>query len=311
MADAARQVLDFLFARMQIDQDWSVREPGAFTWWAGPLAQRVWAAPPRTVEDTSVTTVHIETDLLAGVPAGADTEARLAGVNRLATMSAYLGDLAEGRVRLHASVTVTDDNWPLARLLALHAMAIQVADAHAEAAPLAQVFGGTPDRSGHPGRGLREDRDEMLDVIEIYQQRGEGRSPFGAAELAGLVHAEPRPWLSIANTPDAVQADLPFGNDRPSRLELNAAARHPALGSGLHARLVIPVAPTPALVQRLNLAEREDPDAHQLGAWCLDEARGLTFASFVPTAAYSPNLAHALLYHMAARNSWAAAVTGA
>ena len=39
-------------------------------------------------------------------------------------------------------------------------------------------------------RGKRAD--EMIEIVEIYQQRGEGESPFSIDEIASLVHLEPR-----------------------------------------------------------------------------------------------------------------------
>ena len=79
----------------------------------------------------------------------------------------------------------------------------------------------------------------------------------------------------------------------------------PALGSGVQLRLALPVEEDAAIAQRLNANEAAQPDAHQLGAWCLDPDRGLTFVSFIPSAACMPNLVRALVYHAAGRNEWA------
>lgn len=92
----------------------------------------------------------------------------------------------------------------------------------------------------------------MVDVIDIYQQRGESESPFTPEEL---VHLEPRPW---------------------------------ALGSGLQLGLLLPVEPDAMVAQRVNANERLEPDAHQLGAWCVDKECGLMFPGFVPAAAHMP-----------------------
>jgi hypothetical protein len=73
-------------------------------------------------------------------------------------------------------------------------------------------------------------------------------------------------------------------------------------------RLMLPIEPDPMIAQKLNANECLEPDAHQLGAWCVDEERGLHFAGFVPAAAYVPGLSRALAYHMSARNDWARAL---
>jgi len=313
MASSSKQnpvprVIDYLFDRMQIDDDWAVRTDDAFTWWAHRQAQRIYAGPPRDVGGIVTRALHIETDLLRRVPAGTETLVRLAGINRLATLSAYVADPDEGRVRLHASVSLTADNIPMARGLALHAMALQVADATSEAEPLAEIFGGEVDESTHPEGGEREEPDEMLGVVALYEDRGAGDSPFTAEEMAELVHLAPRPWLMASSMPDGLHAELAFGATGKSRLELDTETRHPALGSGLQIRLVLPVPPDVETVQRLNANEILEPDAHQLGAWSLDETLGVTYVSFLPAAAHTARLTTALVWHMAARNDWARAL---
>jgi hypothetical protein len=306
--DFVEEVLRFLTARMQIEAEWAVQEQSSFTWWAHTLAQRVWVAPPRDVMGVAVRTVHIETDLLKEVPMTASTWARLASLNRFASLSAYVASQQHGTVRLHASVSLTPDNWLLARSIALHAMALQMADAFAEAAELAAAFGAAVNATPHPRRGLRETADEMVGVIEIYQQRGEGPSPFTTDELAELVQLEPRPWIMASNELHRLDADLAFAADMHARLELDIEEKHAALGSGLRLRLLLPVEPDDQIAQKLNANECLEPDAHQLGAWCVDEEKGLMFTGFVPAAAHTPGLARALVYHLSAKNEWARAL---
>jgi hypothetical protein len=306
--DFVEEALKFLTARMQIEAEWAVQEQTSFTWWAHQLAQRVWVAAPREVQGVTLRTLHIETQLLTEVPMTTSTWARLARINRFATLSAYVADTPAGHINLHASVSMTPDNWLLARAIALHAMALQTADAYAEAAELASAFGGRIHATAHPRQGLRERADEMVDVIEIYRQRGEGESPFTADEIAELVHLDPRPWVIASNELQTLRADLAFAADMPAALELDAGARHPALGSGLQLRLVLPVEPDEMIAQKLNANELVAPDAHQLGAWCVDEEKGLMFSGFVPAAAFVPGLSRALVYHLSAKNDWARAL---
>ena len=306
--DPATRVIDYLFERMQIEDAWAVRSEDGFTWWGDRQAQRVYAGPPREVGGTVTRALHIEADLLRNVPAGHETLVRLAGINRLATLSAYVANAEGTRVCLHASVSLTADNVPMARGLALHAMALQAADAASEADPLAEIFGGEVDESAHPASGVREEPDEMLGVATLYEDRGSGDSPFAAGEMADLVHLAPRPWLLASNSPTGLQAEFAFGATEKSRLEMDSETRHPALGSGLQVRLVLPVRPDVETVQRLNAYEVLEPDAHQLGGWCLDEGLGVTFVMFLPAAAHTANLTTSLAWHMAARNDWARAL---
>src|SRR5205085_1325592 len=125
--DFVEEVLRFLTARMQIEAEWAVQERTSFTWWAHTLAQRVWVTEPREFQGVQLTTLHIETDVLAGVPMNGETWTRLAGVNQFATLSSYVANQEAGTIRLHASVSLTAENWLLARSIALHAMALQMA----------------------------------------------------------------------------------------------------------------------------------------------------------------------------------------
>ena len=301
-------VLDFVVDRMQIDAAWSLRDDRSLTWWGSSLAQRVWAAPARQIHDVEFATLHIETDLLADVSPDVTTFERLAAVNRFASLSAYVADPATCSVRLHASLALTTDNLPMARALALHAVALQVADAHAEAGALADAFGAQVAASAHPLSGPRATPDDMLGVVAIYQERGQDPSPFTTEELASIVHGEPRPWLTASNDLHRFDAELAFAGDAPARLEFDADSPHPSLGTGLQIRLRLPVEPDAAVAQRLNSAERLEPDAHQLGGWCVDDGRGLLFAGFLPSGAHKPGLARAMAYHMAARSDWAQAL---
>ena len=301
-------VLRFLTARMQIEAEWAVQERTSFTWWASSLRQRVWVTEPREFQGVQLTTLHVETDLISDVPMDESTWPRLAGVNRFASLSAYVADPAAGTISLHSSVSLTADNYRLAQTIALHAMALQMADAFAEAAELATAFGGQIASSPHPKQGMRTTPDEMVGILETYQQRGEADSPFTPEELAQLVQVEPRPWLMAANDVHRIDADLEFAGDLHARLELDTETRHPALGSGLLMRLKLPVDPDPMVAQRLNAVECLEPDAHQLGAWCVDDEHGLMFTGFIPAAAWVPELSRAMVYHLSAKNEWARAL---
>ncbi|MEY4635179.1 MAG: hypothetical protein RJA55_977 [Acidobacteriota bacterium] len=303
------EVLRFLTARMQIEAEWAVQEKTSFTWWASSLRQRVWVAEPREFQGVPLTTLHVDTDLIAGVPMDDATWTRLAAVNRFASLSAHVAEPAAGTISLHSSVSLTEDNYRLAQTIALHAMALQMTDAYGEAAELAGAFGGAVAASPHPKMGMRHTPDEMVGILEIYQQRGAAESPFSPEELAQLVHVEPRPWLLAANDVHRLDADLEFAaGEVHARLELDAAAAHPSLGSGLQMRLKLPVEPDAMVAQRLNANERLGPDAHQLGAWCVDEEHGLMFTGFVPAAAWVPELSRSLVYHLSAKNEWARAL---
>jgi hypothetical protein len=265
-------------------------------------------AEPREFQGVELRTLHIETDLLRDVPIDGSTWTRLSNVNRFATLSAYVADTSERTIKLHSSVSLTAENSPLARTIALHAMALQMADAYAEANELADAFGAQVAATPHPLGGLRERVDEMVNILEIYQERGAKESPFLPEEIAQLVHLDPRPWTMASNELLSLTAELEFAHNLPAHLELDASEQHASLGSGLQMRLVLPVEPDEAIAQKLNANERVEPDAHQLGAWCVDAERGMIFTGFIPSAAYTPGLSRAAVYHLSAKNEWARAL---
>ena len=134
--------------------------------------------------------------------------------------------------------------------------------------------------------------------------------PADGTQTRVLVDTTPELRLQcLANDVHRIDADLEFAaGEVHARLELDAEATHPSLGSGLQMRLKLPIEPDAMVAQRLNANERLEPDAHQLGAWCVDDDKGVMFTAFVPAAAHTPGLARALVYHLSARNEWARAL---
>lgn len=87
---------------------------------------------------------------------------------------------------------------------------------------------------------------------------------------------------------------------------------HPLLGTGLGARLTLPISAGPRAAQLaddLNAAELELADGVPfLGAWCTDPRMdALVFTSFWPAGLYYPGLSHNIGVWMAGRASFAAA----
>ena len=143
--DFVEEVLRFLTARMQIEAEWAVQEQTSFTWWAHTLAQRVWVAPPREFQGVELTTLHIETDLLADVPMDASTWARLAERQPVRhAQRLRRRHRASGPIRLHSSVSLTDGQL--------------AAGADDRAARDGAADGRCLRRSGGTGRGVRRPR---------------------------------------------------------------------------------------------------------------------------------------------------------
>ncbi|MDE3155368.1 MAG: hypothetical protein KGN76_09710 [Acidobacteriota bacterium] len=302
--------------RMQLDERWMIRRPRGFTWWGHTLAQRVWLDAVEDYHGTPIARLHVETDVLRGVPDEAAAIAALVPLNRAASLSSLAVD-ADGRIRLHASIAVTPDNATLAGSLAQHALAIQAADAHIKAAPLAAHLGAQVARSAHPSHGPRAEPDDLLDAIAFYADKGAGPSPFADVDFRAVALMQPRPWVLARTTGDGLEAELPFLGSKPSILDGTGAAapetallqvqtsvRHAQLGAGLLLRLALPVRTGVGVANQLNLAETVRPEGHQLGAWTIDQ-QNLACYTFVPAVAFAEGLVETLIWHVAARALWA------
>jgi hypothetical protein len=324
--DPGLAVVAHLFDQMQIDPEWSVRRERGFTWWGDQLAQRVWASSSEQRCGIAVWQVHIETDLVKEVGLSPDPFPVLAELNRLASLSACLLD--DGHIRLHASVSVTENNLPFAKELAIHAMSLQAADAQPVAAWLSGHLGGAEDVSAHPLSGKRPTPDDMLGVAQLYKRKREEGVWTPPIDFSAVACGSNRCWLSATAGTHSFTAELPFGGDdtgagggadQPTaRLQTWTDKPNPIFGTGVLLLLKLPgefEARTANVDARtaniLNVADTVSPDCHQLGAWCHRDDWGLAFVTFLPALVfqrggpYATNLFESLVWHSASRALWA------
>ena len=172
--DPGLQAIEFIYRKMRIDDEWSIREPRGFTWWGHNLAQRVWAEPARMSAGFAVYRVHAETALLRNLEEQEDLSAKLALFNQMASLSAYVWDPAARRLALRCSIYVHAENLAWLQKILGAAVGIQAADAHIKVG-LATMLRGEPDISAHPRSGPRNEADDMLGVIEMFAADGKGR----------------------------------------------------------------------------------------------------------------------------------------
>jgi len=329
VADIGPAVLDFLFEKLQIDLQWSVREPRGFTWWPHRLAQRVWAEPARQSFDHQIVRVHAVTSLLRNVRETAELRPRLSALNRFTSLGALVWSPERERIFLHCSAVFHAQNVEWLRPIFLAAVGIQATDAHVRVDGLAHIFGGEPEVSAHPNTGPRSDPDDILNVIaRVFAPAGAGPSPWTERDFRAVERMAPAPWTLATSDATGLTAEFAFSGPRPAvvapALETalftaSATDRHPQLGAGLLLRLQLPLsigASGPDLANMLNTLEMsDDAKGHTLGAWCdaptagaVRDAASLTFASFIPAAVYRSGLLEAFALDMALRARWVADV---
>lgn len=313
-ADVGVRVAGQVHRLLQIDAEWTRPRERGFMWWPGTFAQSVWAEPTYEDDGVILSRVHVQTDLLRGVPeAGVPA---LAPHMRAAALSGFVRDDEEpGVLRLASSFYVHDQvEESLGRLIGLTA-AHQATTAYRLAADLARATGGEPLVSGPPGRGLRTSTDDMVRVVENQiAPAGAGPSAFAGPEFEQAAD-----WLGrqgfFTNADEAgLTSELPFG-EMTSLLTLRADDPHPEPGSGLTGRLVLPALPgEPASARAaeaalgLNANEvRDGTDMQFAGSWCPTE-HGLAFHLFVPNIVGEPGWVTNFTFALARRGMWAAGV---
>jgi hypothetical protein len=314
--DFGLETVEFLRERLQVDDEWAEPIERGFRWWAGPLAQSIWAEPLFDDGGVLMSRVHIQTDFLRGFRGQAtEQEAGLLALMKHATLSGPVRRAGDPtRLALASCVWVNDANMRWVRQLAAWAATIQGAEAFLMAPHIAPVLKARVDETDHPDSGPRDDPDEMLDIIEeLVRPMGQEPSAFAGEEMLSVLEEHQRPPCVLAHgTDEGLSAEFPFRGGT-SLLELLADEENPRVGSGLLAHLTLPDgdnSPDGALEmneRELRSALSSAPRSHFLGSWAPVEG-GLTFCSFVPNAVHRPGLLLNLALSLRSRARWVAEV---
>jgi hypothetical protein len=309
--DIGQKALDKTWADLQIDPEWSVREPHAFTWWGSRFATRVWAEPEVDDDGFQITRLRAETDFVRGARTDAGSDLFLATIGRYASLSGIVRDAADpATLKLHTSVFVHPDTATQYLRIFQPAVVLQAEAAYRTAALVAKNVGGTPAVSPHPASGFRESPDELLALPRLLVEQGGDSSAWKGPELEHLAELFQRPPCLMANgDEEGLTAEFPFLGGS-SLLTLVTTEPHPALGSGLLMLLRIPGGGPPAecasLAVRLNALEKKQfTRTHFAGSWCSDDG-GAAYVSFVPNLVHANGLLTNLASSMVVRARWVA-----
>ncbi|MBA2515233.1 MAG: hypothetical protein H0V26_13060 [Solirubrobacterales bacterium] len=307
--DLGTTLADYTFEIMQIDEQWSVREPRGYTWWGHELAQRVWAEPIRSWQGANVVRVHAETDFLRDVDFAAKSLGMSAAINSFATLSSIVlyGEQRQAKLHCEANLHAGNEEW-LKRLFAL-AVAIQAAQAHHMAGGLAEPFGGKPDVSAPPSGG-RPEPDEMLNITNFFRAIASdddvislGASDFESllVQLTPLFSATEVEGLQLTATIDAQDQRSPSNlrglfrkeESTSASLLVSAAQPHSIYGDGVLLVLGLPnkfpeEEDAAEFAASLNLIETSESEAHFLGSWTQQKG-SVSFVSFLPAISLPPN----------------------
>jgi hypothetical protein len=313
--DYGLEAVAFVRERLQVDDRWAEPIDRGFRWWAGPLAQSVWAEPLFDDDGIVVSRVHVRTDFLRGFTGTREQNVSLSTWRSYPTLSGpvrHLGD--PERIALASCVWVNESNLSWAPQLAAWAAAMQSAEAHSMAAIAAHLLGATADTSGHPTSGLRSTLDGRLAVLMQRVRLGRRRpSPFVGPEMTSVLDLLQRPPCVFATGDErSLTAEFPF-HGNTSLLQLLIEDRKFAMRHGLHMLLAIPEGDN-SVEGALEMNGREPhstisraPRSHFLGTWWPSKD-ALTFSSLLPNAIHVPGLVINLTLTMCSRARWVAEV---
>lgn len=327
LPDLGPEILDDLFERLMIDEEWSVRSERSFTWWPYQLAQHVWVTPPREAFGDPTVTVRVRSDCIRD-PAVDDSvvEQMVAFLNMHASLCAYVWDPEARTVTVETSGYFYEGNLPLMPFFSAAAL-FSAVEAHAKASFLATALSGQPATTAHPTSGPRPKPDDLMHFVEgTVVPRGEQASAFIGRELE-MASNVPAGWVLTTPSTRSFTGELPFFGDLPAVFQIALGMDpsiqtslvqaltepvHPDYGSGLlivlHLPIVQPAEEIRRLAHGLNRAESLELTGFPLfGAWCPEpgDDEALAFATFVPSALAMPGLISTLLFYTSLRNAWA------
>ena len=326
--DLGPAVLDNLYVKLMVDDEWAVREARSFTWWPYCLAQRLSASTPRIAFGDPMVAVRAVNDVVRNVKAdGEQVEDFVGLLNMHASVGAYIWDPDGRRITITTSAYIHEGNRSLERFFSA-AVLLTTVEAHAKAQQLAALVDGEVAASEHPISGSRPELDDLLNFADAeIVPRGQGPSAFVGPAMAAATQAPSLQSVFANGDESGLTAELPFFGDTPmmmkaalglagppetSLVQLLTQPRHPGYGSGMLALLKLPLEQPAEEIRRLahglNRAEAVELTGFpQFGAWCCDPGNETTLAhaAFVPSALYDPGLISTLLFYTALRNEWA------
>ena len=264
--NAGEEVLEFLYTtQLQVDDEWAVRTPTGFIWWAGDNAQIVEIIGEQTSpEGQTGYLISIRTDMMTDLDLTDDVLTDLnEGPMQIASMAGPVYDPETRILSMCTLVRVYDEIVPWMQMLLSTAAILQLAEVQVFAEEIAENHGGELAVSGHPESGIREDPDEMMyAAARIFGEAN--REPLRLQEkdfddLVTQYMMQP-PSVGATGGGLGLTVEFPYGDAESSLCQFLGDQDHPLFGNGLLIIQRFPYrAPTEADGIRLALEfNRED-----------------------------------------------------
>ena len=309
--NAGQQVLDFLYStQLQVDDEWAVRTPNGFTWWAAESAQTVEIIGEETSPDGMTGyLVRVRTEMVAGLELSDAAAAELnESVMRFASMSGPAYDADTQTLSLCCLARVHDEIAPWMGMLLSTAAVLQLAEVHFYGQEIAEHHGGHLAISGHPDRGVRQEPDEMaFAAIRLFNPANRQplqlqESDFEAAVTDYMMQP---PSVGASAGGLGLTVEFPYG-DASSLCQFLGGQDHPLLGNGLLILQRFPhSAPSEADGIRLALDFNrvdlgEHPSGYGFGSYVyVDDT--ICFNGFIPNILLRDGILPSFFYSCATR----------
>lgn len=309
--NAGEQVIDFLYAeQLQVDDQWAVRTPTGFTWWAGHNAQTIEIVDEETAPDGLVGyVISVRTEMVTDLDL---TDAALADLNdgpmAGASMAGPVYDPQTGTVSLCSLVRVHEEIAPWMGMLLGAAAVLQLAEAPLFGEDFDDRHDGCFAISGHPELGVRLDPDEMIHAApQVFPVAGAQPLNLAESDFADAVHRhmmEP-PSVGASAGGLGLAVEFPYGTDS-SLCQFIGDQPHPLYGNGLRIVQRFPYrVASPSAGIRLALEFNRDdltsnPAGYGFGSYAYRD-ESICFTGFLPNLLLRDGLLPSLYYSCATR----------
>jgi hypothetical protein len=297
--NVGEHVVDWLYStQLQVDEQWSIRTPTGFTWWADKNAQTIEIVGEETAPDGEIGyLISVRTEMLHDVEL---TDAALTALNNgpmgCAAMSGPVYDLDARTLSLCALALVYEDIAPWMRILLSAAAVLQIGEARSLGPALAQSVDARQAISGHPQNGIRPTPDQMAFTARIFIEGGKTACRWPEAEFRDAVdeYMMQPPSVGATSGGQSLTVEFPFGEES-SLCQVTGDQPHPLYGNGL---LVLQRFPFDAgsqgdgikLALSLNTADlMQEMTGYGLGSYVYDDEM-LSFTGFYPNELYHPGI---------------------
>lgn len=307
--DAGARGLAFIYKTLQIDDEWAMWFPRAFTWQGYRLAQAFEVSEPFEDLEHMISRITVDTHVIHDVKAAREkVVGALDFLNRLALGSAWIFDEGARSILLSLATNLHAGNvqWRASHVANL--ANLQLIEAEQVADVLAEAVNGTVAVRQHAVNGARTSPDATLGWGQLVLDGSGERSLFAVAdEMAGVSRAANAPDMnafSAGSDAGGAAFEVPFGPDDTALVEFRTDEAHPRWGHGLLVteKLRFHLAEDRAKeeAQRLNRMMRVGRHTTPFcGAWAslkLSERDWtVAFSSFHPNVFFRPTYAMSLV----------------